>query len=305
MTRVLITHAKPETLAREVETVLGESIPWTGLDGPGDATADVWFCAGLPPAASLALPALRWIQSGWAGIEAWSRRPEWREGVTLTRTVGDFPERIAQHVLGYLLARSLRVDAAFREMAEKTWKRWTPDSLQGKNLLVAGMGSIGVEVAAAARAFGMHVSGVTRGATQGALDAPGTRHLPELLGWADAVVNLLPLTPETESFWNAERFHAMKPGSTFLNVSRGGTVDEAALLRALGKGRPGFAILDVFREEPLPPESPFRGREDVWITPHVAGIGTIEPLARDFAENWKRFQAGEPLRNAVDRARGY
>src|SRR4029079_16622113 len=99
-------------------------------------------------------------------------------------------------------------------------------------------GAIGVGVAGAARAFGMHVTGVTRGAPQAArgqaLDAPGTRDLPELLGWADVVVNLLPLTPETESFWNAERFQAMKPGSTYLNVSRGGTVDETALLRALG-----------------------------------------------------------------------
>jgi phosphoglycerate dehydrogenase-like enzyme len=294
--RVLITSSDPGGLARAVETQTGEPLPWIRLDAPGFDQATVWFCAGSPPEAPLHLPRLRWIQSGWAGIENWFQRPEWRDGVTLTRTVGDFPERIAQHVLGYLLARALRVDAAFREMAEKTWKRWTPDSLQGTNLLVVGMGAIGVQVAAAARAFGMHVSGIRRGAT---------KDLPELLGWADAVVNLLPLTPDTESFWNAERFHAMKPGSTFLNVSRGGTVDETALLRALGKGRPGFAILDVFREEPLPPESPLRGREDVWITPHVAGIGTIEPLARDFAENWKRFQAGEPLRNAVDRARGY
>jgi glyoxylate/hydroxypyruvate reductase A len=82
-------------------------------------------------------------------------------------------------------------------------------------------------------------------------------------------------------------------------------VDEDALLRALGRGRPGFAILDVFRQEPLPPESLLRGRDDVWITPHVAGISTIPALARDFAENWKRFQAGERLRNIVDRARGY
>ena len=118
-------------------------------------------------------------------------------------------------------------------------------------------------------------------------------------------MNLLPATPDTESFWNAERFGAMKPGSIFLNASRGSTVEEPALLRGLGRGRPGFAILDVFRQEPLPPESPFRGRDDVWITPHVAGISTLPALARDFAENWRRFQGGEPLRNAVDRERGY
>jgi glyoxylate/hydroxypyruvate reductase A len=158
------------------------------------------------------------------------------------------------------------------------------------------MGAIGKGVAAAARALGMDVTGVTR---------KKARELPELLGRADAVVNLLPHTPETESFWNAERFRALKPGAVFVNVSRGATVDEPALLKGLGRGRPGFAILDVFRDEPLPPESPFRGREDVWITPHVAGISTTLPLARDFAENWKRYRSGAPLHNVVDRARGY
>jgi glyoxylate/hydroxypyruvate reductase A len=148
----------------------------------------------------------------------------------------------------------------------------------------------------------MHAAGATR---RGSTGDSGGRELPELLAWADVVVNLLPLTPETESFWNAERFGRMKPGSTFVNVSRGGTVDETALLRALGRGRPGFAILDVFREEPLPAEHPLRGRDDVWITPHLAGVSTIEPLAVEFAENWRRFRAGEPLQNLVDRARGY
>jgi phosphoglycerate dehydrogenase-like enzyme len=307
--RVLITSSDPGGLARGVEALLDQPLPWCRLDAPGFEQASVWFCAGAPPETALHLPNLRWIQSGWAGVENWFQRPEWGSAVTLTRTVGDFPERIAQHVMGYLLARALRVDEAFREMTERTWKRWTPDSIAGKNLLVVGMGAIGLEVASAARVFGMHVTGVTRGEPVAGrtrpLDVPGTRDLPELLGWADVVVNLLPLTPETESFWNAERFQSMKPEALFLSVSRGSTVDEDALLRALGRGRPGFAILDVFRQEPLPPESLLRGRDDVWITPHVAGISTIPALARDFAENWKRFQAGERLRNIVDRARGY
>ena len=210
--------------------------------------------------------------------------------------------------LGYLLGRSNRADLAFREMAERSWKRWTPDSIAGKSLLVVGMGAIGLEVASAARAFQMHVAGVTRNAASGVnrpLDGRGTRDLPELLAWADVVVNLLPLTAETESFWNAERLGAMKQGAIFINVSRGGTVDETALLRGLGRKRPGFAILDVFREEPLPPDHPLRGRDDVWITPHLAGVSTPEALAADFAANLKRFREGEPLVNRVDRARGY
>jgi phosphoglycerate dehydrogenase-like enzyme len=293
--RVLVTSTDPAALVRAVEAHLNEPLPWCRLDAAGFEEATVWFCAGAPPEAPLRLPGLRWIQSGWAGVENWFQRPEWTEGVTLTRTVGDFPQRIAQYVMAYLLARTVGVDRALRAMAERSWKRWTPDTVEGKNLLVVGMGAIGLEVASAGRAFGMHVAGVRR----------EEKNLPDLLPWADAIVNLLPLTPETENFWNGERFHAMKPGAVFLNVSRGGTVDEGALLRALARGRPGFAILDVFREEPLPPVSPLRAREDVWVTPHVAGIGTAEPLARDFAENWRRFREGEPLRHVVDRARGY
>lgn len=300
--RVLITSADPGGLARAVEGLIQEPFPWCRLDAPGFDQATIWFCAGAPPESPLRLPKLGWIQSGWAGVDNWFLRTEWTGDVALTRTVGDFPQRIAQHVFGYLLARSLRVDEALRVMAERSWKRWTPGSVAGKNLLVAGMGAIGAEVAATARAFGMHVAGVTR---RGSTGDSGGRELPELLAWADVVVNLLPLTPETDSFWNAERFGRMKPGSTFVNVSRGGTVDETALLRALGRGRPGFAILDVFREEPLPAEHPLRGRDDVWITPHLAGVSTIEPLAVEFAENWRRFRAGEPLQNLVDRARGY
>ncbi|TMQ60366.1 MAG: D-2-hydroxyacid dehydrogenase [Candidatus Eisenbacteria bacterium] len=305
--RVLITSSDPEGLARAVEEETGEQLPWYRLDARGFEEATVWFCAGAPPESPLSLPRLRWIQSGWAGVENWFLRPEWGTEVILTRTVGDFPQRMAQHVFGYLLAQTLGVDEALRQMADRSWKRWTPDSIAGKNLLVVGMGAIGLEIAATARAFQMHVAGVRRGGggeDRRSHDSQG-RDLAELLGWADVVVNLLPLTPETESFWNAERFASMKAGSTFINVSRGGTVEEQALVRALGRGKPRAAILDVFREEPLPGDHPLRGRENVWITPHVAGASVIPSLARDFAENWLRFRAGEPLQNRVDRARGY
>jgi len=306
--RILITSSDPEGMARAAESLIQGPLSWFRLDAPGFEQATIWFCAGAPPESPLTLPKLRWIQSGWAGVDNWFSRTEWGEAVELTRTVGDFPQRIAQYVLGYLLARSLRVDTALREMAERGWKRWAPDSIAGKNLLVVGMGAIGAEVAAVASAFGLHVDGVARSTAAPRAGAPGVagiRDLPGLLSGAHFVVNLLPLTAETESFWNAERFAAMKQGATFLNASRGGTVDEKALLRGLGRRRPGFAILDVFREEPLPPEHPLRGRDDVWVTPHVAGVSAIEPLARDFAANLARFRSGEPLRNRVDRARGY
>jgi glyoxylate/hydroxypyruvate reductase A len=163
-------------------------------------------------------------------------------------------------------------------------------------------------VASVGRALGVAVSGIRRGAPTADERAEGIfgpEALADRLAEADHVVNLLPLTRETEDYWNAERFAAMRKGATFINVSRGATVDEAALRRGLDAGRPGFAILDVFREEPLPAGHWMRAHASVWVTPHVAGIGTVEPMARDFAENWMRYRKGAPLERRVDRARGY
>jgi len=306
--RVLITYSDPEGLARAISEAIGEPLPWCRLDGPRFDEAEVWLCAGPPPEAPLRIPGLRWIQSGWAGVEIWFTRPEWSGDVTLTRTVGDFPERIAQHVFGHLLAGTLDVREALRQMKERSWQRWTPASIAGQNLLVVGMGAIGNEVAAVGRAFRMQVKGVRRSgdAPAGSPDgAHGAAEIDDLLPWADIVVNLLPLTTETESYWSVERFARMRRGSTFVNVSRGGTVDEEALLRSLDSGRVGRAILDVFRQEPLSEAHPLRGKDSVWITPHVAGVGTASAMAKDFAENWRRYRAGSPFQNQVDRARGY
>lgn len=305
---VLIEDRDPAELARAVERAAGSPLPWVPSGDPRAGDATVWFCATRPPEAPRSLARLRWIQSGWAGIDAWLARPEWKEGVRLTRTVGDFPQRIAEYVTGYLLADALGVREAIRQMEARAWGRWTPGTLAGRSMLVVGHGAIGRRVAEIARSVGMATRGVRRGpptAEDLARGVEAASSLDALLPAADVVVSLLPLTLETESFWTAPRFARMKTGAVFVNASRGRTVDEGALLAALAAGRPARAILDVFREEPLPPDHPLRGAAGVWITPHVAGIGTTESLASEFASNWIRYQAGAPLRHTVDRARGY
>jgi phosphoglycerate dehydrogenase-like enzyme len=295
-------------LRREVDAHAGGQLPWVAAGAAREARATIWFCAGKPPAAPRALPALRWIHSGWAGVESWFARPEWREGVLLTRTVGDFPQRIAEYVAGYLLADTLGVPEALRQMEARTWRQWTPESLAGRSLLVVGYGAIGRRVAEVARALGMSARGIRRGPLTAEDHARGVEEvsaLEALLPAADVAVNLLPLTPETRDFWTADRFARMKRGSIFVNVSRGGTVDEAALAKAIREGRPARAILDVFQEEPLPPEHPLREARGVWITPHLAGAGTPAALASEFTANWLRWQRGQPLARQVDRARGY
>lgn len=305
---VLIEDQNPPALAAVVERAVEKPVPWVAPEDPRAAEATVWFCATRPPAAPRALARLRWIHSGWAGVDAWFARPEWRDGVRLTRTIGDFPDRVAEYVAGYLLANALGVREAVAGMEARSWDRWTPETLAGRSMLVVGHGAIGRRVAEVARALRMTTRGVRRGPLTAEDHAAGVEEpsaLEALLPAADVVVNLLPLTRETESFWVAPRFGRMKEGAVFVNASRGRTVDEAALLEGLARRRPGRAILDVFREEPLPPGHPIRDVPGVWITPHVAGTGTTEALARDFAANWRRYLQGEPLREMVDRARGY
>ncbi|HET9252612.1 MAG TPA: D-2-hydroxyacid dehydrogenase [Candidatus Eisenbacteria bacterium] len=308
MTRVLLVDPHPERMASAVEEFVGESIPWASIEDRSLADIRIWFCAAPPPGKFLSLPSLEWIHTGWAGVEGWMRRPEWREGVTLTRTVGDYPERMSEYVFGYLLAQELGVVRAIREMESRSWKRWTPGSIAGMRLLVVGHGAIGCRIADVGRAFGMNVAAVRRGPVTAADKREGiyaVGDVARLLPVTDVVVNVLPLTRETESFWNGDRFSRMREGSVFVNISRGGTVDEGALHEGVLRGRPGRAILDVFREEPLPPDHPFRGLDEIWVTPHVAGVGTVEALAREFGANWMQWRLGKPLRNAVDRERGY
>jgi phosphoglycerate dehydrogenase-like enzyme len=308
VSRVLLTDIRPEALQRAVEEAVGRGVPWAAPDDPDLDDVDVWFCAGPPPGQVLTLPNLQWIHSGWAGVEGWFRRPEWRSGVRLTRTVGDFPDRMAEYVFAYLLAQELGVARAIRQMQNRAWRRWVPGSIRGRSMLVVGYGAIGSAIAARARAFGLQVQGIRRGPvtsreeTQGVYELP---RLPEFLGEADIIVNVLPHTRATESFWNRARFESMAEGSVFVSISRGATVDEGALLEAIRKGRPGRAILDVFREEPLPPDHPLRGFDEIWITPHVAGTGTVVELARDFAANWSKYQTRSSLLHVVDRERGY
>jgi len=305
---ILITGRDPVALARAAEKVNGGPIPWVALEDENALRASVWFASGALPEKPLDLPSLRWIQSAWAGVDRWLTRPEWRDGVVLTRTVADFPERIAEYVFGQLLAATLDVPRARRQQAEESWSRWIPGSLHGKGMLIAGYGAIGSRVAGVARSMGMMVSGIRRGPvtpeerTQGIESAEA---LPRLLPHADVVVNLLPATPETESFWSAERFALLPEGGIFVNASRGPCVDDAALLAALERRRPALAILDVFREEPLPSGHPYWKNPSVWITPHVAGLGDSETEGSAFGENWKRQREGKPLLHVVGRDRGY
>src|SRR5438105_3551785 len=200
------------------------------------------------------------------------------------------------------------------------------DRLRGAVLGVIGYGSIGRELARmATTSLGMRVLACKREPSRRADDGyrlPGTgdpegtlpqawfapARLHDLLARSDVVVMSAPLTPETRAMIGAAELAAMKPSAFFVNVGRGATVDEAALASALKAGRLAGAAVDVFAEEPPPPGHPLYGALDtVIVSPHVSGFlpSYDDRCTELFAENLKRFLAGAPLLNLVDRARGY
>jgi len=196
---------------------------------------------------------------------------------------------------------------------------------------IVGLGSIGRAVGALATAFGCRVVAVRRrpdgdgasgeggagSAAGGGDDASfgelmldrvgGPETLPQLLGESDFIVLAAPLTPETEDMIDAEALELVKPGAWLINVARGRLIDERALLRALRDGPLGGAILDTFRDEPLPPTSSFYDLPNVIVTPHTAWSSgrVLDRSVELFCDNLRRFAKGEPLLNVVDPAAGY
>jgi len=258
---------------------------------------------------------LAWVQAMSAGVDRYMSNAVLvgSERIVLTNMQGVHGPAIADHAFGMLLAltRDLSFYAREQEAA-----RWTPGgtgraiALQGKTMLVVGLGGIGTEIAERAAGFGMRVIATRRS------DAPGpvfvervgrSEDLLAMLPEADVVAIAVPLTAATERMFGATAFAAMKPGAILINVARGRVVDTAALLDSLRSGRLAGACLDVTDPEPLPPDHPLWREPNVLITPHVASDAELTD-ARAWAllrENLRRFGAGEPLLNVVDKQAGY
>lgn len=260
---------------------------------------------------------LAWLQAQSAGVDRWVGMPEVRDAdrITLTNLRGVHGPAIADHVFAMLLAltRDLPVHLAGR--AEGQWRRdgsgqLEPIALDGRTLLVVGLGGIGAEIARRGHGFGMRVLATRRG------DDPAPAFVERvakpdqmlaLLAEADVVALAVPLTPETDQLFDARAFAAMKPGSYLVNIARGRVVDQDALVAALESKKLAGACLDVTDPEPLPPGHPLWSFPNVVITPHVAAVAELTDERRWalFRENLRRFDAGEPLYNVVDKKAGY
>lgn len=281
------------------------------------AEADACDARFITPVFLAEAKKLVWAQAMSAGVDRYLELEYLvsEDRIVLTNMQGVHGPAISDHVFAMLLSltRDLRFHLA--NQATGTWGRDAaaerhPIVLQGRTMLVVGLGGIGGEVAQRAQGFGMHVIATRRSDTPSPayLEYVGKpAELLTLLPRADVVVVCTPLTAETEHLFNRAAFAAMKPGAYFVNIARGRVVETEALFGALRDKRLAGACLDVTDPEPLPPQHPLWKMENVVITPHVASDGelTDQRAKQLFHENLRRFGAGLPLLNVVDKRVGY
>lgn len=264
---------------------------------------------------------LKWIQLASAGADPCGSMPELTQrNILLTNAQAIYGPQIADHVMATVLAFSRKVHRFIAEQRTEQWsirianptdiaalQLW---ELEGKNLLVIGLGGIGTEVARRAHGFGMHVRATRNSGREGPpfVEYVGlANEAIELAKWADVVVNCTPLTPDTRGMFNATFFAAMKPTAYFINAGRGESVVTDDLVAALRAGRIAGAGLDVTNPEPLPRGHPLWSLPNVILSPHIA-VGSDRVFGRYYTlavENVRRWVAGEPMVSVVDVRRGY
>jgi phosphoglycerate dehydrogenase-like enzyme len=252
------------------------------------------------------MPRLRWIQATWAGVEP-LLKPCRERGLLLTNVRGVYGPLMSEYVFGYLLAIARRILPRWQAQQNQVWDGSDPGMLRGKLLGLLGVGSIGAHLARTARHFGMHVRGYTRRSE----DSPEIEqyfHGDQKLAFArglDYLVCTLPGTAHTRDFVDAQLLHALPAYAWLVNVGRGSTIDEQALVEALSSRRLGGAVLDVFQEEPLPPSHPLWRTPNTFITSHTAARNYPPDIAALFIDNYRRYLNSQPLTGLVDYEQGY
>lgn len=255
-------------------------------------------------------PALRWIQSTSAGMDALLVPELAKRDLFITNASGIHAPQVAEMAWALTLSVSRGMLTFARQQQEHRWEWGTQYDLDGMTAGVVGLGGIGRRYARVAAAFGMRVLAVDPQPLAKPEEVEALWNLDrldELLEVADFVLIACPATAETQSLIDRKRLARMKSTAILVNIARGGIVDEDALSEALRDGRLAGAGLDVCKTEPLPPESPLWDVPNLVITPHCAGLspGRTRRLTEFFCENLRRYFDGEPLRNVVDREKGY
>ncbi len=294
---------------------------------PGDllAATEVLYTNTVLPGLAQA-PGLRWAQLDTSGIDHLRDSDLWNSNVTITTLGGVSPAPLAEWVLAMILMHAHRLRQTERLAARRHWPsredRWSqlmPKDIRRSTVGIVGYGRIGREIARICQALGMRVLAVRRDAHSAAGDRFGQKdeldgvtvvgadRLHQILADSDYLVLTVPLTPATRGMIGTGEFDVMKKGSVLINASRGGVVDETALLRALDTGRLDHVASDVFAEEPLPVDSPFWTHPRSIVTPHIAGFAPdyVDVVGDLFTANLRRYLGNKPLLNVADRDRGY
>jgi phosphoglycerate dehydrogenase-like enzyme len=312
MHTVLILTKHPDEYARLVASAALPDLTVVATADVGDGVAraaGAGILLGDPTRVREALPkmsALRWVQLTWAGVEP-MLDPSLRRDYVLTNIRGVFGPLMSEYVFGYLLAHERRLLARHEATRSGRWDTTLPGTLQRKTIGLVGVGSIGAHIAATAKHFGMSVRGYTRSSG----DCPHVDryfHGAEKAAFAadlDYLVAVVPNTGGTRRIVDATMLEALPPHAVVVNAGRGDTLDDAALVEALNAGRLAAAVLDVFPEEPLPPDHVLWRTPNVHISCHTSAPSFPADIIGVFADNYRRFHRGEPLRYVVDFERGY
>jgi len=321
--------------SRDLETIQaaspGARLVSIGFDGHADGPLDdveVMLRGRLPAdifdRILARAPALRWVHSATAGVERVLTPASRQRGLVITNARGVFSRPVAEYVMMMILAVSRRLPSLLELQAERTWQPLEARELRDVTIGIVGLGSLGRAVGALGTAFGCRVVATRRRPEAGARAAEGAgdepylgslmldrvlapEHLPELLAESDFIVLAAPLTPDTSGLIDDEAIGHMKPTAWVINVARGELVDERALARAVREGRIGGAVLDTFREEPLPPTSPLYDLPNMILTPHTSwsSARVLDRSVDLFCDNLRRYAAGQGLVNVVDPDAGY
>lgn len=308
---LVIPDRKLDQLQHQLQTLLPGVPVWIYPQIPDPAAvgfAVVW----KQPAGSIAsMPNIRALQSFGAGVDSILSDASLPD-LPLARIVDpDLAKSMVNYVDTMLNFYRLRLELFAKQQREQLWKPKSVRPIQ--HVCVLGLGELGSAVALSLVAKGYQVSGWSqqpKGLAGVRCVAKQTEPAPDAalqaaLGDADAIVCLLPLTPDTENLLNAQRLSYCKPGAVLINVARGALVDDDALLAALDTGHLSAACLDVFRQEPLPSAHPFWLHPAITITPHISAVTNAATAVVQIADNYQRTMADLPLQHQVDRQRGY
>ncbi len=273
------------------------------------AWTEALMATGAPPGLLPAMPKLRWVQAMTAGVEGWLALPDLPASLTLTCARGTHRESMPENIIGAIFYLAKPYAAAVENQKHSRWVQSVAQPLTGKTLGILGLGAIGGDVARIAAGLGIRVIGTRRRPEPMANVA---KVLPpdrtnEVLAESDFLLLLLPATPETVDFINAERLARMKPGAWLLNFGRGHLIKDDDLIAAVKAKQIAGAMLDVFRQEPLSADHPFWTTERIIVLPHIGGPHPQRDLivSRLFVDNLGRFLSGQPLKEVVDRKAGY